>query len=172
MRTIIFAMIIAVFSNVSQASVEVCSSHIKSDPKKLAAVEFLKSVEGQYNVGYCKVEIHACREFSESNDRGDSIGDVLVTDINGKEFYTQIILPEVTSPKIHTKWQVSDKMFHYELRDVVPDKYNGLTEWYHLEILKMAGPKPTTVELGTFSTKEAWSHMSRYTFVWAVCNER
>jgi hypothetical protein len=149
---------------VAQASPHLCNASLRADPVRLKSVSFLQSLPGRSSVGTCSIELHVCDAFSDANDQGEIVGDLLVTEANGRQTYVAIAFGE--NDGRHTIVEVLHNlhMFHYEFDDFHDDPLAGHHQGFRLEIIKdrLSG-LATRIELGAMT-----SHNPNYD--WVICD--
>jgi len=163
---------LTLFSVHAPADSETCSHYVGEDPKMTRALDFLRRYQGSYTFGRCQIELHVCAGFSESNDRGDLVADLLVIDPRGREFYAPIYFLEATSDRFWYELQNGRIMFHYKYEDRLPNPLTMGVESIHLEILSQWDqPALKSLHLGYYLKKDFAEKNRKHKYQWAICEE-
>lgn len=134
------------------------------------ALEHLASLEGQFKIGSCFVEIKyckKCRTYDQANSR--LAGDVYILDADGDERYVPIYSLKSKIEKSHGLLKSTENSFIYRFKDKNYDDRSGNYEWYDLEIVKKSNLVDIDyIEVGHSSQTE---RKNRTTKKWIVCGE-
>lgn len=111
-------------SQIARASYTRCPEHILTNKAYLTGISILNSIDTRINLGKCKIEIHTCRESSKPVD-DDIVGDLLVTDKDGKQQYITLIFPKEGSASTKLKMTTTPLEMEYKYIDKNPDQIDG-----------------------------------------------
>lgn len=155
------------------ADLVTCPSYIAKDKSLLRAVNYLKSVEGNYRLGKCSIEIHVCQNIAPDDSPGSLVGDILVTDARGRQSYLQIDFPNAQTDKRQFRIENGRIMFHYEFDDEHPDPVFGKRESVRLEFLKSENKKYlVSFEEGWYTSSDRKSRKNKSVYNWTLCHGR
>jgi hypothetical protein len=130
-----------------------CPLYVQSNPKAVAAMEFLNRFQGRFSLGKCQVEILACEGW-EDTIQALPIAEVLITDDKGREAYVAIAFPKEESEYFNTTTRVSERRFHYEKKDRFYEQVYGRTEVTRFEMRTEFDDKNELrkMDMGIYST--------------------
>lgn len=147
-----------------------CSQYVKQDGKMNRAVEFLRRYQGRYQFGRCKVEIHVCGTYSEADDRGEMVGDVLIVDDRNREFYVPIYFLKQPSDRFWYRLQNGRILLNYKYEDRIPNPQTAGVESFHLEILSdRRNPQLARIEAGYYLRRDYVEKEHKHRYQWIIC---
>ena len=122
MKSLIIAMTLSLLAHPAYADSRECSSSLMNDSSALEVIAFLHSVQGRFQLGPCQVEIHACDLFKKTTSEDSNIGDLLVTDVYGREGYLAFYIEPLKLPGTRTARSTQGLKFSYRRKDQNQDE--------------------------------------------------
>ena len=152
------------------ADSQTCSQYVQENEEYNETVEFLKQYSGNFKLGECNIELIVCGSYSSQNDRGSSIGDLLITDKKGREFYVPLYLPEAKVPGISLDLKVGSYGLHYEFHDSIKDPIDGRFRRILFEMQREWGTENLKrIEIGYHTTENYQTKSHKHYYQWAIC---
>ncbi|QDK44770.1 hypothetical protein DOM22_06120 [Bdellovibrio sp. ZAP7] len=163
-----FIIALVLLAQQSWAKLGACPTHAAHNPKDLRMIEFLREMEGRYDLGSCHIEIQVCRVAKSSREiHGTIIADMLVVDKTGFERYVPFYIPEFDYSKTHQLEIQNSRMLHYRFRDRNYDDATGRDERWAVEFVKTPDLKKLEyIEIGYSSQSQRANKTSKR---WIVC---
>lgn len=155
----------------AQAGVHQCGAEGLKSPASQRAHAFLTSIQGSFALGPCQIELSVC-DSSLSHEDGSVVGDLVVTDRFGQNFYVSFDFSTVQAARSQTVVLNGQRMMHYEFTERIPDPQSGRTEAYRLEILKSEDlTRIVSLHLGVYSTRlrETYPYLPPGKGYWVIC---
>lgn len=161
------------------AGVDVCSPSLMQEKRSKAAVEFLQSLPGKFQVGPCTIELHVCEmaapeaaQSSVGTSKNSVVGDMLITDARGEQFYVVLDLNRNDTKRTSRLVGVWQRTIHYESIERFSDEVNGRSEVYRLELKKTRDlSRIERLELGVYTSnlRGEYPFLDPARSYWAIC---
>ena len=150
-----------------------CPNNLDSHKEAATALQWLVNHSGQKQLGDCQVEITHCDSAQVPSARS-TIGEILMIDSKGREFYFNIRVPEKSVRKVNTKFDVNPYSLWVRQKNTYFEEENGRTEAWRLEIQSKWGDPMTLkrIEMGVYTTNSQlnqwWNGNDSH---WMVCEQ-
>jgi len=166
-------LIFILASVLAHADPEKCGADLLQDGKAQKAIAFLQPLVGDYEVDKCKVELNVCSGPKAEDPQDTVIGDLLVTDKFGQQFYFLLNVSDADTEKTSHTMEIEPRRLHYESIERIPDSQNGRTEAYRLDIDKTKDhAHMLDLVLGTYTStlKAKYPFLPKAKSYWVDCH--
>ncbi len=148
-----------------------CPETLKDHGKAQQALQWLQTHAGSQILGECQIEITHCNPEEASTARS-TLGEVLMIDQEGREFYFNLRLPAPSVRKVETKFKLNPYSFWVRQKNKYFEVENGRTEVWRFEMQSQWGDPSTIkrIEMGVYTTNSQLNHWwSGNDSHWMVC---
>lgn len=164
-------LVLSLLFNFNVAIAYDCPPYVESDPRADITYQWLSKFKDVKELHGCRLEIIVC-EKTDTVDVSAPVGEILVTDVEGREGYLAIDFPEIDKKYIHTRVLKNKRMYNYKKKDRFFEKENGRTEvwhlemvtdWHNVDLLK-------SLDLGIYATNKQLNQPNGNDSRWYNCN--
>jgi hypothetical protein len=157
----------------SHADLVQCSKDLFEDHEMSQAIEYLRSLPSQFEVGGCQIELTVCGQDASEDTDNTVVGDMMITDKHGETFYMLIDFGKRTK-KTYRKLEAGKRRMHYDSIERIVDPVNGRSENYRFDILKskdLASVKLLELGVYTSTLKKTYQGLPPEKSYWVICKE-
>lgn len=142
------------FSLPAFADYYACPKALHDNRKAAEAVEYLQKMSGAFQMGRCLVQLQMCDSTKIDESGSEVVGDLMVTDEFGRSFYLQLDFSNAQTEKTNRLILVNKRMVHYESLNRIPNRQDGRSQNFRLEIVKNGNEDaPSELDLGIYTSR-------------------
>ena len=144
-----------------------CPKAALSNKATVKAIEFLKSYEGHFKLGSCKIEMQICNTDEDATNEGSLAGDIIITDETGFQRYVPFFMIADKSSWAKQVSYLGNRAFVYRFKDKNRDTSTGSDENYDIEFIKkVKSDELDYIEIGFTSEVERDDKVNKH---WIAC---